>query len=478
MGEPYESNIFPMASPSVPKAAEMKPEDKSLLKAFEVMEIIGRYRTAVPATARDRTGEGNFIFLNTIFIQIKARQPIQMILPAFPFKSPNRANKTLGSLPDKGEEICLAHLNGLCAAISDIYEHGAKLTIASDGLVYNDLLGVSDRDVWEYSHALREMVAENKYDHIEFIRLRNLLHCYDEIKLDGETYEKFAPLFRHELIGKYTPVGFDADVMIKSNEDICTTYRGYIKFLTKDLEHLYVDDGSTSRKSHKKYLGSVAKAMIERGAAFAEAIQKNYPRYIRLSIHPSNGLMKISINVLPRTSAPVTPWHSAPCYTVDGQFMYGWREVFDADPEFELVYKDGRPWCYRSTSELYNWSSPVAVDPIYPCGVMVTPVNPTSISQIDLKKVQGLAHENSPVVLRGFSDTLDHELIVRKAEDMDASQLLISGSESENEVQGSDPQKLDSGISSEWLPYDGPTEVMKYQYADNIKQFPVSSSSK
>ncbi|EHA26253.1 hypothetical protein ASPNIDRAFT_46788 [Aspergillus niger ATCC 1015] len=378
--------------------------------------------------------------------QIRAKQPIRMILPAFPFKSPNRGNKTLGSLPDKGEEICLAHLNGLCAAISDVYEYGAKLTIVSDGLVYNDILGVSDRDVWEYGHALREMVAENKYDHIEFARLRDLVHSHEDVKLDGETYERLAPVFRQELIEQHTPMGFDAAVMIKSDENICTTYRGYIKFLTKDLEHLYVENGTTSRKAHKKYLGNVAKAMITRGAAFAEAIIKNYPGYIRLSIHPSNGLTKISINVLPRSSKPVTPWHSAPCYTVDGRFIYGWREVFDANPELELVHKNGRPWCYRFKSELYNWSSPVAVDPIYPCGMMVTPVNPTSISQIEMEKAQGLAHENSPVVLRGFTDTHDHELIAQKAES--------------------------------WLPYDGPTEIMEDQEAHHIKQCPVSSPAK
>lgn len=125
---------------------------------------------------------------------------------------------------------------------------------------------MSDRDVWEYSHALREMVVENKYDHIEFARLRNLVHIHEDVNLDGEAYEKLAPEFRQELIKKYTPEGFDAAVKIKTDENICTTYRGYIKFLTKDLEHLHVDDGTKSRKSHKKHLGDVAKSMIERGA--------------------------------------------------------------------------------------------------------------------------------------------------------------------------------------------------------------------
>lgn len=134
---PMESDIFPMESTIDPQVSERKYENDPLLKAFEIMEIIGRYRTMVPATASDRTSDGNIMFLSKMWSQIRAKQPIRMILPAFPFKSPNQGNKTLGSLPDKGEEICLAHLNGLCAAISDVYEYGAKLTIVSDGLVYN-----------------------------------------------------------------------------------------------------------------------------------------------------------------------------------------------------------------------------------------------------------------------------------------------------------------------------------------------------
>ncbi|RAH58713.1 pyoverdine/dityrosine biosynthesis protein [Aspergillus piperis CBS 112811] len=470
-----ESGVFHMEldkSIIDPQIPECKYDDDPLLKAFKVMEVIGRYRSVVPATARDHTSDGNIMFLSKMCNQIRAKQPIQMILPAFPFKSPNRENKVLGSLPDKGEDISLAHLNGLCAAIGDVYEYGAKLTIVSDGLVYNDILGVSDRDVWEYSHALREMVVENKYDHIVFARLRNLVHIHEDVNLDGETYEKLAPEFRQELIKKYTPEGFDAAVKIKTDENFCTTYRGYIKFLTKDLEHLHVDDGTKSRKSHKKHLGDVAKSMIERGAAFAEAILKNFPGYIRLSIHPSNGLTKISINVLPRTPTPVTPWHSALCYTADGGFMYGWREIFDADPEMELVHKNGRPWCYRFKSELYNWPLPVTVDHIYPCGMMVTPVNPTSISEIDKEKVQALANENSPIILRGFTDTHDHELIVKKAESMNASHLSASDFDIEEEAEDSDPEELEELIRVGWVPFDGASEITKDKDADNTKQSP------
>lgn len=156
--------------------------------------------------------------------------------------------------------------------------------------------------------------------------------------------------------------------------------------------------------------------------------------------------------------------------------MYGWREIFDADPELELVHKNGRPWCYRFRSELYNWSSPVTVEPIYPCGMMITPVNPTSISEINKEKAQALAHENSPIVLRGFTDTHDHALIVKKAESMDASHLSASDFDiEEEEAEDSDPQELEELIRVGWVPFDGPNEEKD---ADNTKQSPISSPSK
>jgi len=64
-------------------------------------------------------------------------ETVRMVLPAFPFKSPNRKDKVLGNLPDLGEELALMHLNGLCESIAEVYEPGATVVIASDGLVYN-----------------------------------------------------------------------------------------------------------------------------------------------------------------------------------------------------------------------------------------------------------------------------------------------------------------------------------------------------
>lgn len=72
-------------------------------------------------------------------LDITANHPITMVLPAFPWKSPNK-DKVLGDGADLGEELGLAKLNHLCEEISKIYPYGARLILICDGPVYNGML--------------------------------------------------------------------------------------------------------------------------------------------------------------------------------------------------------------------------------------------------------------------------------------------------------------------------------------------------
>src|SRR5690348_15901901 len=45
---------------------------------------------------------------------IEVNELVSFILPAFPFKSPNKVDKVLSVLPDKCEEVALLHLQGFC----------------------------------------------------------------------------------------------------------------------------------------------------------------------------------------------------------------------------------------------------------------------------------------------------------------------------------------------------------------------------
>jgi hypothetical protein len=105
--------------------------------AVEILKVIESY--GVDYEKNGGSWKGLESFVPIVVEQVKRQEPIRMILPAFPFKSPNSRDKVLGTLPDFGEELALFHLNGLCQNIAQVYEPGANVYISSDGLVYNGM---------------------------------------------------------------------------------------------------------------------------------------------------------------------------------------------------------------------------------------------------------------------------------------------------------------------------------------------------
>mgnify|MGYP004500676725 CR=1 FL=1 len=110
------------------------PASKHEATATKVLRIIEQY-----GLNYERTGswDGFETFLPIVLGQVSRGEPVKMLLPGFPFKSPNSRDKVLSNLPDLGEELALKHLNGLCENIKAVYQHGAEVHITSDGLVYN-----------------------------------------------------------------------------------------------------------------------------------------------------------------------------------------------------------------------------------------------------------------------------------------------------------------------------------------------------
>lgn len=219
------------------------------------------------------------IFEETVRELVRQKLPLHIVLPAFPFKSPNRKNKVVGILPDLGEEMALARLEGLCLQLEKIYPD-VELTIVSDGLVYNgepsrtavrltshtnclDLLKVSDAEVYNYGTELRKLAARN-CPHVSFARLSSLIHDVPEPK-NLEEYVTYAPMYRDRMAQEYMPKDFEVSKELESNPNALMTYRGYIKFLQMDLKHEETRQG-LSGKQVKKMNEAVAKRMIERGA--------------------------------------------------------------------------------------------------------------------------------------------------------------------------------------------------------------------
>ncbi|KAL6918219.1 hypothetical protein ACHAP8_007582 [Fusarium lateritium] len=450
---------------------------EALETSTKILDIIGRYRMKQDEHVCSQSDQSALRFIALIYTHVKASNPVPLCLPAFPFKSPNSSSKTLGKLPDKGEEIALAHLNGLCNAIGDVYTPGAKLTIISDGLVYNDLLGVPDRDVWAYGETLRSLAAEKEFHNITFSRLRDLVEIDLPQELDEMTYVANASNFRRALLNTFSKPGWSWD-QVRQLDDQCMTYRGYIKFLQTDLETVYpVGEGRTKSK-YKRGIEYIAKQMMARGDAFANAVRQKYPDHVRLSIHPSTGAHKLSVSLLPTDSIYTTPWHCSVAYRLDGTIRTGMRSEFDSDDTLELVYDNGRPSHYREKSPLLSWADDkggIVVDPIYPAGLTIRPANgPGSLTldDIDTKKVRALSELNSPVVLKGFVKKPNRDRFIDLSHRFGTPLPWKFGLLLEVKDRGADARGLNNVLSAEPMPfhYDGLFKVVKETDEDGTEK--------
>ena len=125
------------ALPAYNPYSKEKPRNKTIKEISEdVVCVLERYRLPHHSDV-SKTWGAKKKFLVQVEKFVSNNEAVCMVLPAFPFKSPNKKTKVLGDLPDKGEEIALQHLDGLCKAIQDVYPGGAKVFIVSDGLMYN-----------------------------------------------------------------------------------------------------------------------------------------------------------------------------------------------------------------------------------------------------------------------------------------------------------------------------------------------------
>jgi hypothetical protein len=105
--------------------------------AEKVLDVLGTILLTKLPGAHQKWDQGTPTFIAVIQKFVEKGEPVKMALPAFPWKSANKVEKVLGTLPDKAEEVSLARLNGICERIRKFYRPGAEVLIISDGLVYN-----------------------------------------------------------------------------------------------------------------------------------------------------------------------------------------------------------------------------------------------------------------------------------------------------------------------------------------------------
>lgn len=152
----------------------------------------------------------------------------------------------------------------------------------------------------------------------------------------------------------------------------------------------------------------------------------------------------------------MTPWHSSIAVGVDGSFKTVHAE--DVRDTHELVCRNGRPYCFREKSELFDFGSAnVEFEHLYPCGLIVHAHGNPSLRDVDVKKLRALAELQSPVVLRGFSETTDRELFTSRAYELGEVQEWTFGVLQSVKDAGRKDKMHNNVVSNEAMPmhYDG-----------------------
>ncbi|OQD71103.1 hypothetical protein PENPOL_c001G02133 [Penicillium polonicum] len=369
-------------------------------KVSQIVSLIAAYRHR-SATVPDRFSK----FVPTLEKQIgdivSNKEAVRFILPAFPFKAPaegRNKRKTLGRLPDKAEEIALQTLNGFADSIAEIYEGGATVVIVSDASVYGDILNIADSDAFAYHQELQKLAASLGLRHLEFTRPGALAGIVPQEAQTLEEYSDFVTKTRNHLDHSISHVPSAED------DNRQATSRHYDTALPES-------NNPTALKN----------AMLQRGKAYSTLLASAVPSAIRLSIHESNNVGKITVDLFPPASNPdfITPWHGALALLPDASLRVVDASTVDLT-EFEVVNNAaGHPWLLRAKCDLFNWPGmEVDFEPLFPCGMQVCPKEghgPFKFEDVDMKRVRRLALSSAPLLLRGFTMEIEKEVFREKA---------------------------------------------------------------
>lgn len=279
--------------------------------------------------------KGKRVFQERVAYFVERNLPVEFVLPAFPFKSPNPQN-VLGPLPDFGEELVLRSLANLAVKIRELYAPGARINIVSDGRVFADLAGITPATMEAYFTQLQRPCADTD---IAFYTLKDLLGENQDESTDR------VPL--QTLLREFAPCPPPAAAMLDLlDSDTMRFYLGMKRYLATDL--LWPCD--YSQKRIKKQCAFIAREAIRRNLAFNALIRARFPHHIRLSVHPqTNAGEKFAFNLYASacctgsTKADTavlfwgTPWHNVVVVHLDGSISVMKRAKAELLPNVFLV---------------------------------------------------------------------------------------------------------------------------------------------
>ncbi|SDM88777.1 L-tyrosine/L-tryptophan isonitrile synthase family protein [Allokutzneria albata] len=298
--------------------------------ADAVLRLLMAYQRRLPGEHPERCSACAAPHLRKIAAAMATGREIQLVLPAFPAKSPNRA-KTLSHLPDMAERVALEFLQSVCDRVERVYPPGARFVICSDGRVFGDLIGVPDSDVTAYRTELLAMIDRIGAERLDVFDL-------DDVHLGFDDHSAM----REHLVTHYAEPLESVRAEVKAGGQALSIYRGMTRFLFEDQ---LGPDYEGSRAAALREARRRAYGVIQRSRAWGALLAERFTDAVRLSIHPQPcGAEKLGVLLMETADTWLTPWHGV-AVMVDGRPELAKR----ADAErlgATLVRRGGRPSHY------------------------------------------------------------------------------------------------------------------------------------
>lgn len=293
-----------------------------------ILNVFEAYRMAPTAIDQYETS-GKQILADRISTFAASNSPISFAMLGLPFKSTNTRDKVLGKLPDLGEELTIQNFAKFDEDIKRVYAPGINMVVASDGYVFNDLLGITDNTVEQYKEINQHIGASGP------LKILDINDFYS-----GQSIS----LKREKLMEQFGYTWEKMEQQILFNPDVNFLYRGMLKFMSEELAWHDFPSGHQRAKAAKK----LVREMMLRNEAYNLLVRQELNSHIRLSMHPSvNNGYKYSFKLIPGMHTHHSAWHCVIVMQPDGEAVT--MHKVDAEKAgYQLVHKDGQPYNYVS----------------------------------------------------------------------------------------------------------------------------------
>lgn len=292
-----------------------------------ILNVFESYRMAPTAIDQYETS-GKQILADRISTFAASNSPISFAMLGLPFKSTNTRDKVLGKLPDLGEELTIQNFSNFNEDIKRVYAPGINMVVASDGYVFNDLLGIADTTVEQYKEINQHMGASGP------MKILDINDFYG-----GQSIS----LKREKLMDQFGYTWEKMEQQILFNPDVNFLYRGMLKYWDTEMACRNFE----SKSQRAKYAKKLVREMMLRNEAYNMLVRKELGDHIRLSMHQSvNNGYKYSFKLIPGQHTHHAAWNAV--VVMRGEEAITMHKADAEKAGYQLVHKDGQPYNYVS----------------------------------------------------------------------------------------------------------------------------------